>query len=166
MIAEGLAAALFAGPFGCEIVVEGTPGPQGSKRTAPLGGKSGSSATVVIESSKKVKPWRRAVMAAAAAAGHRRGAPTYDGPLIASVVFTMHRGSTVRRQHPTVYPDVSKLLRSTEDALTAAGVWRDDARVVEYVRLAKVYVGHPDALPHPGVRILLAPHPDDIEEIQ
>ena len=51
-------------------------------------------------------------------------------------------------------PDLSKLLRSTEDALTDAGLWADDARVVEYERLAKVYPGEdPEALPVPGVRI-------------
>lgn len=27
-------------------------------------------------------------------------------------------------------PDVSKLLRATEDAITDSGLWRDDARVV------------------------------------
>lgn len=50
-------------------------------------------------------------------------------------------------------PDGSKLQRSTEDALTDAGLWRDDARVVEWIGV-KAYPGeHPDALHAPGARI-------------
>ena len=45
-------------------------------------------------------------------------------------------------------------MRSTEDALSDAGFWADDARVVEYGRLAKVFPGEdPDALQSPGVVI-------------
>jgi len=36
-------------------------------------------------------------------------------------------------------PDLSKLIRSTEDALTTGGAWADDARVVEYVGTRKCY---------------------------
>jgi crossover junction endodeoxyribonuclease RusA len=55
---------------------------------------------------------------------------------------------------PMSAPDLSKLARATEDALTDAGVWTDDARVSEYLRLAKVWCGSdPGALPVPGVRI-------------
>jgi len=55
------------------------------------------------------------------------------------------------------YPDVSKLARSTEDALTAAGIWKDDARVVEYTRLAKVFPGEDrQSLEAPGVIIEIA----------
>ncbi len=39
---------------------------------------------------------------------------------------------------PYRIPDLSKLLRGIEDAITEAGLWADDARVAEYVRLAKV----------------------------
>ena len=65
-----------------------------------------------------------------------------------------------RRTHPCRTPDLSKLARSTEDALTTAGLWRDDARVVEYTRLAKVYPGEdPESLSSPGVRIVVEPLP-------
>jgi Holliday junction resolvase RusA-like endonuclease len=52
-------------------------------------------------------------------------------------------------------PDLSKLIRSTEDALTDAGVWTDDARVVAYHQPRKVYAGSadPDALHTPGAVI-------------
>jgi hypothetical protein len=51
---------------------------------------------------------------------------------------------------------VSKLIRSTEDALTDSGAWKDDALVVEYDRAAKVYIGEdPEALDAPGARIVV-----------
>jgi len=34
-------------------------------------------------------------------------------------------------RRPAKMPDLSKLVRATEDALTDAGLWRDDAQVVE-----------------------------------
>jgi crossover junction endodeoxyribonuclease RusA len=73
------------------------------------------------------------------------------------MVFTLPKPSSApkrTRTWPMRYPDLSKLLRSTEDALTTAGVWADDARVIEYRHLAKVYPGeHPDALDAPGAVI-------------
>lgn len=64
-----------------------------------------------------------------------------DQPLAAVMVFTMPKpvsAPRTRRTWPMRMPDLSKLCRSTEDALTKL-VWADDARVVEYRRLAKVY---------------------------
>lgn len=50
----------------------------------------------------------------------------------------------------------SELARSTEDALTDAGLIVDDARIVEYSRPAKVFPGEDiDALEAPGVRITI-----------
>jgi Holliday junction resolvase RusA-like endonuclease len=157
------------------ITVHGIPGPQGSKK--PLGTrrtKNGGITTVMVESSAKVKPWRQDVTAAAleAIAGIPDWKPL-DGPLVASVVFTMRHQPTSKPAwwpaglpwsrkltwRPASTPDLSKLLRSTEDALTGVA-WKDDARVVEYVRLAKYYVGHPatDVLPHgPGAVIRVWP---------
>lgn len=132
------------------VTVLGIPGPQGSKKQVAPG--------VMIESSKKVKPWRARVEAAARLATeaqyHGKWA-TLDGPLVAEFVFSLVRGKTVKRLHHTTYPDLSKLIRSTEDALTKAGIWADDARVVEYHRPRKVYAGDPDpdALPEPGAVI-------------
>ncbi|KAF1008977.1 MAG: hypothetical protein GAK28_00609 [Luteibacter sp.] len=132
-----------------EIVAYGTPGPQGSKRH--LGGG------VMVESSKKVKPWRQDVKAAALEA--RAGATPIDAPVVCRMVFTLPKPTSApkrRRTWPMRTPDLSKLARSTEDALTEAGIWRDDARLVEYERLAKVYPGEdPEALDAPGVRIVL-----------
>lgn len=138
------------------ITVRGLPAPQGSKKHLGNG--------VMVESSAKVKPWRQDVkFAALEAVG-----PDWvllDGPLVASMTFTFARPRshyrTGRNAHllrdgaplrPHFPPDLSKILRSTEDALTGV-VWADDARVVGYERLAKHYPGDPgalDALDVPG----------------
>ena len=48
---------------------------------------------------------------------------------------------------------------STEDAITEAGLWADDARVADYHRLAKVWAGFDDdALPVPGVAVAAVEH--------
>lgn len=151
------------------IVAYGQPAPQGSKNAFR---NQHTGRIQQVESSKRVKPWRDDVKAAAerVVAGLVRPGEDWaplDGPLAVRMVFTVarpagHYGTgrntgTVRASaphRPAGTPDLSKLARSTEDALTAAGLWRDDARVVEYGRLAKVYSGEDrDALDRPGVRI-------------
>lgn len=133
-----------------EFVVYGIPAPQGSKSFKGLrAGKA-----LMVESSKKVKPWRAAVKAAAVeVTGSLPGWEVLDGPLVAAMVFTLPKPVSApkrRRTWPMRYPDVSKLLRATEDAMSGV-VWADDARVVEYRRLAKVYPGEGrDALDAPG----------------
>jgi Holliday junction resolvase RusA-like endonuclease len=142
------------------ITVYGSPAPQGSKNHVGDG--------VMIESSKKVKPWRQDVKQAGLDVMGK--AERLDGPLSVEMVFTLRdkpasrptwwprsaRWSRLLWWRPAGVPDLSKLLRSTEDALTDARVWRDDARVVEYRRAAKVYIdqpGEPDALHAPGAVI-------------
>lgn len=147
-----------------QVVVRGTPAPQGSKRHVGRG--------IMVESSKHVKPWRDAVRSDAVKAELAMPREAHSGfpldcPLIADMVFTALRPKshyrTGRNAHllrddaparPMGAPDLSKLARSTEDALTDAGIWRDDSRVVEYGRLAKVYAGEDrDALEQPGAVI-------------
>ena len=138
-----------------EVVVYGNPAPQGSKKFVGLS-KTGRG--LMVESSKKVKPWRMDVKAAAeAVALHAMHTLPLDGPLVVSMVFTMPKPASAPKRRttwPDKKPDLSKLVRSTEDALTDAGLWVDDARVVEYSRLAKVFPGEdPQAMASPGVRI-------------
>jgi Holliday junction resolvase RusA-like endonuclease len=134
------------------IRVIGTPAPQGSKKFVGLA-KSGRG--ILVESSKKVKPWREDVKAAAEAA--RAGRPALDGALVARMVFTLQKPASApkrKRLYPMRKPDLSKLVRSTEDALADAGLIADDARIVEYLRVAKVFPGEdPEALEVPGVLI-------------
>ena len=125
----------------------------------------------MIESSAAVIPWREAVKSAALVS-KRAGAPCLDGPLVVGMVFAFSRPRshfrTGRNAHllredapvaPMGAPDLSKLARSTEDAITDAGLWVDDARVAEYCRLAKVWCGGggENALCVPGVVVAAAP---------
>ncbi|MEU5939387.1 RusA family crossover junction endodeoxyribonuclease [Micromonospora sp. NPDC047548] len=130
------------------ITVHGLPAPQGSKRHVGNG--------VMIESSKKVKPWREAVKTAARDAVGDDWRPL-DEPLLVSIVFTMPKPASApkrRRTWPMRTPDLSKLIRSTEDALTDAGIWRDDARVVGYRETRKEYpMEGPYSLASPGAVI-------------
>ncbi|MFD9943218.1 RusA family crossover junction endodeoxyribonuclease [Nonomuraea sp. NPDC059023] len=147
------------------VVVYGTPGPQGSKKAHAIYRGRGSERAftgkvALAESSAKVKPWRACVDAAArraaAAAAAARGLPDWqplDGPLVAQFVFSLPRGSSVKRSHHTVYPDLSKLIRSTEDAFTTAKIWADDARLVGYYEPRKLYAGDVGALDQPGAVI-------------
>jgi Holliday junction resolvase RusA-like endonuclease len=116
------------------IIVYGLPGPQGSKKFM---GKTSQGKAIMLENSNKVIPWRNAVMVAAQEELDRIGRPApLDGPLMVVMVFTFLRPASVKRSkrlHPSVFPDLSKIVRSTEDALTQAGVWRDDALVVDAV---------------------------------
>jgi Holliday junction resolvase RusA-like endonuclease len=135
-----------------EIRVIGLPAPQGSKRHVGHG--------VMIESSKNVKPWREAVKYAAFeafGAGRYPHEERIVGPVEAVMIFTMPRPKSAKKgARADKRPDLSKLVRSTEDALTDAGVWEDDARVVTcWAR--KVFPGeHPDALDVPGAVIRIS----------
>jgi Holliday junction resolvase RusA-like endonuclease len=123
---------------------------------------------VMVESSKKVKPWRQDVVAAAKEA--MGGAAPLDGSLVVRMVFTLPKPASApkrRKTWPNKKPDVSKLARSTEDALVTAGAISDDARIVEYARLAKVFPGEDqDALASPGVLIEIQSLQDAAELIQ
>jgi len=138
-----------------QFVVYGTPGPQGSKSFKGMRrNKEGKSHAVLVESSKKVKPWREAVMDAAnEAIGTSR---QLDGPLRVTMIFTLRKPTSApkrRRTWPVGPPDLSKLVRSTEDALTACGFWKDDARVVELTAVKTYPLEDYDALDEPGALI-------------
>ena len=137
--------------------VYGDPAPQGSKRHLGNG--------VMVEMSRKVKPWRSAVTEAAVDA-RDPDIGLLDEALIVDMVFTAVRPRshyrTGRNAHllrdnaparPMSAPDLTKLARSTEDAITKV-LYRDDARITEYGRLLKVYAGEDaDALDVPGAVI-------------
>jgi Holliday junction resolvase RusA-like endonuclease len=147
-----------------KIIVYGEPGAQGSKKYM---GRSKSGVGILIESSSKVEPWRQDVKKEAEAVLDSLGRPPpFLGPLAVRMVFTFLRPKSVRRHkrpYPSVAPDLSKLCRSTEDALKQAGVIRDDALIVEYTRLAKVYANEdPDALDRSGVLIIIGELVDSI----
>jgi len=139
------------------LTVYGTPGPQGSKtaKGRRVNKATGKCFTVLVESSKKVKPWRELVAAEASSRPRR----LLLGPLAAEMVFSLQPPRKIPADrfvdgvpYPAAYPDTSKLARSTEDALTGI-LWHDDAQIVDYRRLAKLYAGYPGALDRPGVVI-------------
>lgn len=145
------------------FAVYGSPAPQGSKSFKGLSRKTGRA--ILAESSKKVAPWRMDVKATAERLirQHNEGCAQpwtpMDGPLVAVMVFTLPKPKSApktRQTWPDRKPDLSKLIRSTEDALTDAGLIADDARIVAFARAAKVYPGEDlNALSSPGAWIEL-----------
>jgi Holliday junction resolvase RusA-like endonuclease len=127
------------------IVVVGTPRPQGSKKAfynAKLG-----RALVVDDNDVKLRTWRQdvvsATVAAIRAARFEKAAP--QTALGVTITFMMPRPKghwrTGRNAHllrddvsayPSTKPDGDKLLRATMDAMRDAGVYVDDAQVVDY----------------------------------
>ena len=130
------------------IVVCGLPGAQGSKRFV---GISKAGRGILIESSKKVAPWREAVKWAALQPWPHH---CITGPVYVGITFTLPRPKSApkSRIYPDGAPDLDKLCRAVFDSLTQAGAIEDDSRVVRS-SLKKLYVGHADALPHPGAVI-------------
>ena len=120
-----------------ELRIIGVPKPGGSKRAFVA--KSGKIA--MVDMCKQNREWRNSVIIQARE--QYDGAPL-TGPLRIDVSFYMPRPQSHYRtgKHAgrlkdaaplwhTSKPDVLKLMRSTEDALTDAGIWRDDALVSE-----------------------------------
>lgn len=125
--------------------VIGLPAAQGSKRHVG-GGR-------MVESSKALKPWREAVKSAAAVAMAETPAwpLRFAGPVHVTAIYRFARprshyrtGSNAHLLRdaapawPAGKPDIEKLARGTHDALTDAGVWDDDSRVVA-LDVRKVY---------------------------
>lgn len=133
--------------------VYGQPAPQGSKRYIGQGR--------MVEMSKKVKPWRRDVVAAAQdALAHLPGFQPFTGPVALRITFFFARPKHHFRQgrfagelkpaapvYVITHPDLDKLVRSTCDGLTTAGVWKDDNLAAE-IRAAKKYDTVPGASVH------------------
>ena len=110
--------------------VLGLPAPQGSKTHIGNGR--------MVESSKRVKPWRRQV--AAAYVQHDFG-DVLIGPLALTVDFYLPRpkahygtgrnAGTLKDSAPAEHltmPDLDKLVRAVGDALTRLA-WRDDSQI-------------------------------------
>lgn len=151
------------------VVVHGRPAPQGSKKYAGhrRNAASGRVSAVLVEQSKRVKPWRALVTAAAREAltvstigsvpVHR---PALDGPLEAEIIFTVRKPASApkrRRTWPNTRDsgDLDKLLRSTFDGIADAHAVADDSRIIT-VTATKAFPGeHPEALSAPGAVIRL-----------
>lgn len=124
------------------IAVFGNPQPAGSKRAFSVNGRAH-----VTDANPRSREWKDRV---AQAAGEQYGGELVDGPLAVEMAFTQprpksHYGTGRNAEEikasapdwPVGRPDVLKLARGAEDALTGV-VWRDDAQIVEEF-LTKTY---------------------------
>lgn len=144
-------------PNELQFTVHGSPAPQGSKS---FKGFSKANRAILVESSQAVKPWREDVKLACIRAMNE-ATPGRWRPytcVYVAIEFFMPRPKSqpkTRRTVPTTKPDVDKMVRSTLDALTASGLYADDACVVD-MRVRERYIvqddslGHPWELPGPG----------------
>jgi Holliday junction resolvase RusA-like endonuclease len=122
--------------------VAGKPVPRGSKRAFPVRRKDGSLGVAVSDTTgERGRMWMAMVQEAA-----RNALPAdwrqHRGPIRLFVYFRLRRPKAhytpkgaVKRwapMHPTVKPDLTKLLRAVEDALTGV-VWRDDSQIIHQV---------------------------------
>jgi Holliday junction resolvase RusA-like endonuclease len=118
--------------------VFGTPAPGGSKKLVRVGGKR-SGKVILLDDCARNKPWRERV--AWAARGAYAG-PPLACPLAVRFDFVVPRprghygtgrnAGIVRDSaplYPSVKPDITKLIRSSEDALTGI-LWIDDALII------------------------------------
>lgn len=121
------------------IHVPGIAAPGGSKKAFPIFGPGRVWKTNVLTdaSGAKGKDWRARVAIFAKQA--MMGDPLFDSALRVTFSFTVRRPAghlnakgnlkPSARPHPTTKPDVLKLARAVEDALTGI-VWVDDALIV------------------------------------
>lgn len=122
------------------VFIPGDPASQGSK---VFKGISKSGRGIMIESCKRLPAWRNDVRAALID-DHGQPKAFFDGPIHLEIEFVLRRPkSAPKKREPLASkkPDLSKLLRAVEDAVTSAGIWRDDAQVVSVTmekRIAKI----------------------------
>jgi len=122
-----------------QFTIEGTAQPGGSKRGFPITRKNGALGVSIVDANPKVKGWRSLVTdAARGAVGDR---PVLRGALMVEMTFFRLRPkghytksgglskAGIENPYPTPRPDVLKLARAVEDAMTGV-VWADDSQIV------------------------------------
>ncbi|MDQ1174208.1 Holliday junction resolvase RusA-like endonuclease [Microbacterium testaceum] len=125
--------------------VAGIPVPQGSKKAFVVGKR----AVIVDVKPELLAAWRQQVARVAFSVFAFRG--PVDGPCRVDAAFVLPRPASVKRDLPSVPPDLDKLLRAVFDGITQAeNVWPDDSRVVE-AHTSKVYGAAP------GVHVTITP---------
>ena len=108
---------------------EGIPVPQGSMKV--INGR------VLHSQGSALAVWRSTIAWSAKQAG---AIPVAD-PIQMTLVFIMSRPKTVKREFPSVAPDLDKLIRAALDALTGVA-YLDDGQVVE-IHAHKIYGSSP-----------------------
>jgi crossover junction endodeoxyribonuclease RusA len=128
-----------------EIVVEGSPVPQGSFRHIGNGR--------IIAANPKLNAWRQTI---ADQVVEKTSVRLIDGFCRVDLVFTLPRPKSVpksRRARPTTKPDLDKLVRAALDAISLpkyVQLLTDDSIVTD-LHAAKRYADHRP----PGVRIFI-----------
>jgi len=126
-----------------ELIVEGSPVPQGSFRH--IGGGR------IIAANPKLNAWRESIATQIAQQSHHR---LIDGSCRVELVFTLPRPKSVTRERPTTKPDIDKLCRAVLDAISLpryTQILKDDSIVTD-LHATKRYA---DNTP-PGVRIFIS----------
>ena len=122
----------------------GDPAPKGSKHGFVVNGKS-----VLVEQSKRAKPWEQTVHWAARECADLGGLYAMEGPVQVDITFLMPRVGSVpkkARLHPHVKrPDADKLARLALDGLTGV-CYQDDSQVY----MLHVYKRYADPGESPG----------------
>lgn len=121
------------------VFVPGTPATQGSMRYV---GQSNAGRAILTSDNKHVKPWRSDVRSALI---DDQGQPKarFEGPVHIGLEFILPRPkSAPKRKTPSAdrsrMSDIDKLERAILDAVTSAGVWRDDAQVTSVSKLKRI----------------------------
>lgn len=137
------------------VFVPGTPTPQGSARAFVVKGKA-----VITSANPKLKSWRQDV--AVVAAGK---ADFGANAVCVELIFYFARPAShfnskgeVKPTAPTLKttnPDLDKLARGAIDALTIAGIWKDDNQVVGLYCVKKFCGGDAHTPSSPGTRIVV-----------
>lgn len=144
------------------IRVYGVAKPQGSK--LPRVSKSGKP-YVQEQAGQPLVDWRNAVTEAAVAARTLSAHQTWDAPIELAIQFLMPRPASVsitKRPFPAVVPDIDKITRGVMDALTHAGVWRDDCLVINLAVTKRYATDDPDGSPGARIRVTLVSTPEII----
>lgn len=111
------------------ITVYGNPAPQGSKTYK---GTTTTGRAILVESSKRLKPWRTLVNAAARQ--QMRNQPPNAGPIAITIEFVLPRPKNLPKTKPTPpatkRPDLDKLDRGILDSLSGV-CFHDDSQVTK-----------------------------------
>lgn len=147
--------------MGVSFVVYGAPVPKGSLRAFV---PKGHTRPILTHDSPRTRPWQQAIVAAAVEALDRDPTVFLEGPVQLSVTFFLPRPKSAKRgAQPTKKPDVGKLVRTVEDALTGV-LYYDDAQITTEVG-RKVYAGAEedvDRVAIPRAAITVEPDPGGV----
>ena len=124
-----------------KFTVIGVPAPQGSKSAFVRGGR----AVVVEGGSTKGRQAHRAWRDAVSWSAHELAGESIEQPVSIRIDFVMPRPKSAPKKATWApkKPDLDKLVRSTLDGITDAGVWRDDSQVVSLIATKRLAADEP-----------------------